>query len=171
MTRSVNMGPNEAYKAAQGLKSLKDAGKVLVVVQEEVILLDDLEPAAIATASVADGAVTSVKLATGAVIAGKVADGGISSSAQLAAGVVDSVALGSASVLASKMAFFKSSEQTGTGASQDIAHGLATTPGLVMIQVTAVASATDTFVEGVHDATNVKVTASVGAKFKVVAIK
>lgn len=159
-TKSLTMGPDQAYRASEGLRAMQLAGKVLVTISEEVAKLDALEPAAVGTASVADLAVTTAKLAAGAVTAAK-----------LGAGAVDAAALGAAAVQATKLAFFKSTEQTGTGSSQNIAHGLATTPGLVMIIPSAVASATDTFVEGAHGTTNVVVTASTGAKFKVVAIK
>lgn len=81
------------------------------------------------------------------------------------------VTIEDAAVTAAKLAFFKSTEQTGNGDSQNIAHGLVTTPGLVIIQVTDALAAESTFVEGVHDATNVKVTATTGAKYKVIAVK
>lgn len=201
-TKTLTMSPDSAYRAAQGLKTLSDSGRVTITVMEETALLDLAEPASlgtpvaladnsVVTAKIAAGAVTGPKLgalsvagaqlAAGAVTAGKVAVGGVSAADQFAAGVVDAAALGTgavttaklgaASVEASKLAVFKSTEQTGTGASQDIAHGLVTVPGLVMILPSGIASATDTFVEGATDATNVKVTASTGAKYFVVAIK
>ena len=201
MSVSVTMGPNEAYRAAAGLKTLVDAGKVSVVVTQEAALLDSLEPAEVSTASVADGAVTtakltnlavttakladasvtavkiadgvvsSTKLASASVTAGAIAVGGVSAANQLASGVVTNSAIAAGSVQASNIVFFKSTEQTGTGSSQNIAHGLGSVPGLVFVQVTGLASATDTFVEGAHDSTNVKMTVSAGAKFKVVAVK
>ncbi len=64
---------------------------------------------------------------------------------------------------------FKSTEQTGTGAEQDIAHGLGAVPTLVIVVPTKVNAAGDTFTEGTHTATNVKVTAAAGAKYKVYA--
>ncbi len=200
-TKVMTMCPDQAYRAAENLKGLVDAGKVLVTIAQEDNLLDSLEPAAVGTASVADLAVTtaklaasavttakinalavdSTKLAAAAVVAGKIAAGGVSAAGQFAAGVVDATALasgsvvnaklGAAAVTATKVSFFKSTEQTGNGSEQNVAHGLVTTPGLVMVVPTKVATAGDTFVEGTHDTTNVKVTAGVGAKFIVIAIK
>lgn len=69
-------------------------------------------------------------------------------------------------------AFFKSSEQTGTGSAQNVAHGLAQTPSLVIIFPTDLSPATTGSVvvtEGTHDATNVVVTVTTSKKFKVVA--
>jgi hypothetical protein len=64
---------------------------------------------------------------------------------------------------------FKSTEQTGTGSAQNVAHGLGATPSLVLVIPTKVNAVGDTFVEGTHDATNVKVTATAGAKYIVYA--
>src|SRR5687767_15061071 len=68
-TKAMTMGPSAAYRAAEGLKTLSDAGKVLVTISEETNKLDNLEPAAVGTASVADGTVTTAKLAAGALAA------------------------------------------------------------------------------------------------------
>lgn len=200
-TKSLTMGPDQAYRASEGLKALSDAGRVLVTISEESAKLDALEPAAVGTASVADGAVTTAKLAAlavttaklaatsvttpklallavdstilaaAAVTAGKIAAGGISAANQHAAGVVDTAALGASAVTAAKLAFFKSTEQTGTGSSQNVAHGLGSTPGLVMVMPTDILAAEVTIVEGSHDGTNVVLTVTSGAKFKVIAIK
>jgi hypothetical protein len=69
-------------------------------------------------------------------------------------------------------AYFISSEQTGTGAPQNIAHGMGTIPRAVLIVPTDTAPATVgayTAVEGSHDATNVIATVTSGKKFKVCA--
>lgn len=69
-------------------------------------------------------------------------------------------------------AFFKSSEQTGTGSSQNVAHGLGVTPSLVIFEYTDLTPATAgsaAVTEGTHDATNVVVTVTSGKKFKVIA--
>lgn len=68
-----------------------------------------------------------------------------------------------------RLKFFKSTEQTGTGSAQNIAHGLGVTPGLVFAFVTD-AGSTYVLTEGTHDATNVVVTVTSGKKFKVIAI-
>lgn len=69
-----------------------------------------------------------------------------------------------------KACFFASAEQTGTGASQDVAHGLGAVPTGVVIAVTEDPAGTGFDVaEGTHDATNVKATVTSGVKFKVLA--
>ena len=70
-----------------------------------------------------------------------------------------------------RLAVFESAEITGTGSSQDIAHGLGATPSSVIVVLTEFGTAQNPNVtEGVHDATNVKVTvASNTVKFKVIA--
>lgn len=65
-------------------------------------------------------------------------------------------------------AFFKSAETTGTGSSQDVAHGLGVTPILVQIVPTETTASTVgayDLAEGSHDATNVVVTVTSGKKF------
>lgn len=72
--------------------------------------------------------------------------------------------------VAKRVTSFLSAEQTGTGAPQDIAHGLGAAPTRVMIIPTDTAPATVgayTAVEGAHTATNVVVTVTSGKKFKV----
>jgi hypothetical protein len=80
--------------------------------------------------------------------------------------------LADGSVKVAKLSTFKSTEQTGTGSSQNIAHGLGVTPGLVIVEVTDTSPSTAgvyTMTEGTHDATNVVVTVTSGKKFKVIA--
>jgi hypothetical protein len=65
-----------------------------------------------------------------------------------------------------------SAEQTGTGASQSIAHGLGATPTKVVAIPTDTSPAVVgvyTATEGVHTATNVLITVTSGKKFKVIA--
>jgi hypothetical protein len=68
---------------------------------------------------------------------------------------------------------FVSTEQTGTGSSQNVAHGLTGTPAAVLISVTelpdAAAETGFDVAEGAHDGTNVVVTVTSGVKFKVLA--
>jgi hypothetical protein len=68
-TKAMTMGPAAAYRAAEGLKTLSDAGRVEVTISEETDKLDDLEPATVGTASVADGTVTTAKLEDGVLAA------------------------------------------------------------------------------------------------------
>lgn len=67
---------------------------------------------------------------------------------------------------------FVSTEQTGTGSSQNVPHGLGYTPTKVIVALTelpADLTAGADVAEGAHDATNVKVTVTTGIKFKVLA--
>lgn len=64
---------------------------------------------------------------------------------------------------------FKSTEQTGTGSSQNVAHGLGYTPSVVIIFPTGADGNAFTITEGTHTSTNVVLTATSGHKFKVVA--
>ena len=79
--------------------------------------------------------------------------------------------IANSTIQSGKISFFKSTEQTGTGSSQNVAHGLARTPSLVIVIPTNSDATTNyTFTEGTHDGTNVVVTATSGAKYKVVAL-
>jgi hypothetical protein len=67
---------------------------------------------------------------------------------------------------------FQSAVQTGTGSSQNIPHGLGVVPSLVLVapQSNGAGSGAWTVVEGVHDATNLKVTATSGIAYKVICL-
>jgi len=67
---------------------------------------------------------------------------------------------------------FVSAETTGTGSAQNVAHGLGTAPSAVLVAPTEFASnlAVD-IAEGTHTSTNVVLTVTSGAKFKVIAFK
>lgn len=67
---------------------------------------------------------------------------------------------------------FKSSEQTGTGSAQNVAHGLGETPAFIIVYPSDLAPATTgsfTLTEGTHTSTNVVVTVTTSKKFFVVA--
>lgn len=67
-----------------------------------------------------------------------------------------------------------SAELTGTGALQDVAHGLGATPHDVAVEITDCTGAYVAgfkVVQGVHDATNCKITATLGLKYRVRAWK
>lgn len=71
-----------------------------------------------------------------------------------------------------KINYFKSTEQTGDGSEQDIAHGLGSVPSIVLVIPSINKDGADcSFVEGTHGTANVKVTATSGAKYKVFAVK
>ena len=81
-----------------------------------------------------------------------------------------------AAITAAKAAVFFSAEQTGTGAEQSIAHGLAATPSKVALLPTAghdgsgaAGDKMPSLAQGTHTGTNVKATVSQGAKFTVIA--
>lgn len=68
---------------------------------------------------------------------------------------------------------FVSTEQTGNGSAQNVAHGLGVVPRYVLIVPTDTAPATTgayTAAEGTHTSTNVVVTVTNGKKYKVLAI-
>ena len=116
-----------------------------------VVKTDNIDPSTVIESDVADGAVTSDKLASNSVTTAKVAN---------------------QAVTVAKMKVFKSAEQTGTGATQNIAHGLGVAPGLVMVYPTDTSVSTaGVYVvsEGAHTTTNVVVTVTSGKKFVVVA--
>lgn len=96
--------------------------------------------------------------------------------AAIADGAVTTIKLAAAAVTKAKAAVFVSTEQTATGASQNVAHGLGVVPAAVLVVPTAghdgAGAAGVQFpdiVEGVHTTTNVVVTVEAGAKFKVLA--
>jgi len=65
---------------------------------------------------------------------------------------------------------FVSTEQTGTGAEQDVAHGLGGTPAKVFAALTETAGAGSDIAHGTHDGTNCKFTVTADDKFMVIAI-
>ena len=65
---------------------------------------------------------------------------------------------------------FKSAEITGTGAEADTAHGLGRVPDTVLVYLTQKDTTTAfDLVEGVHDATNIKVKVAATAKYRILA--
>lgn len=80
--------------------------------------------------------------------------------------------IGAAKVTKAKAAVFVSTEQTGTGSAQNVAHGLGAVPAAVLVAPTELAAdlaAGYDCAEGTHTSTNVVVTVTTGAKFKVLA--
>ena len=66
--------------------------------------------------------------------------------------------------------FFISTAQTGDATEQSIAHGMGLVPTKVFVSIMDDASAVNVvFVEGTHDATNIKITAPLGVVYKVLA--
>lgn len=72
---------------------------------------------------------------------------------------------------ADQISFFKSTVQTGTGASQSIAHGLGRAPALVIVEINqTLSNATVTWAEGTHDATNLQISATSPSKYVAIAL-
>jgi len=95
-----------------------------------------------------------------------------------ATGKPKALVMPAAAVAASVSGKFASAEQTGTGSAQNVAHGLGVVPSAVLVSITdpglETAGAADgalraVIVEGSHTTTNVVVTVTAGAKFKVLA--
>ena len=74
--------------------------------------------------------------------------------------------IGASKVTSSKIKMFSANAQTGTGSSQNIAHGLGVTPSVVI----AVPTDGGTVLYGTHTSTNVVVTVTNAKKFDVIAI-
>lgn len=90
-----------------------------------------------------------------------------------AAGVtIDSCLIkdGRAAALATA-AMFVSAEVTGNGSSQDTAHGLGATPSAVFASFTELDGNAADLAYGTHDATNCKITATSGQKYRIIALK
>src|ERR1044072_1514276 len=86
--------------------------------------------------------------------------------------IITGAKLANNTVTKSKAAVFFSTEQTGTGAAQNVAHGLGVIPAGVLIVPTDLTPATVgsySVVEGTHTTTNVVVTVTLSKKFKVFA--
>lgn len=112
-------------------------------------------------AKIYNGTVRTENIDPSTIITSDVADGSVTNS-KLATG----------SVTVAKMMMFKSSDQTGSGSAQNIAHGLGVAPAVVIVYPTDTDVATTgsyVVTEGSHTSTNVVVTVTTGKKYKVVA--
>jgi hypothetical protein len=92
---------------------------------------------------------------------------------EIAAGAVGTSELAAAGVTIAKAKVFFSTEQTATGSSQNVAHGLGATPTGILVVPTEHPGTPDTgafdIAEGTHTTTNVVVTVTADVKFKVFA--
>jgi hypothetical protein len=77
--------------------------------------------------------------------------------------------LAAGAVTLSKMQMFISTVKTGTGSAQNVAHGLGVVPTAVFVSFTG-STSSQAVTEGTHTTTNVVVTVTSGATFKVLAI-
>lgn len=123
---------------------------------------NEMQAGAIVSAAITDGTIVAADLATDSVEA-----------AEIAAGAVDTAELAAGAVFFADAKVFVSTEQTGTGSSQNVAHGLGGAPTAVVIAVTELPDAAAELgydvAEGAHDATNVVATVTNTVKFKVFA--
>lgn len=107
--------------------------------------------------SIATGAVGTSQLAASAVTTAKLADGNVTTAK-----------LADAAVTKAKADVFISTVQTGTGSSQNVAHGLGATPSLVLAVPVVTAGAVG-IAYGSHSSTDVVVTVTSGDTFVVMA--
>lgn len=133
-----------------------------IVVEADIgvgaITATELATDAVETVKIKDVNVTAAKLATDSVETLKIKDLNVTN-AKLAAATIESA----------KIDYFKSSEITGTGSDQNIAHGLGRTPALVF-WATSLTGDTDTVVEGATDGTNVVLDFPATTKLFVIAL-
>jgi hypothetical protein len=137
------------------------AADILPKLVNGVVKTENLAKNAVLNVDVSDNAVDTAEIANSAVTTAKIANSSVTT-AKLVNG----------SVTVAKMAVFKSTEQTGTGSAQNIAHGLGASPALVIVYPTDTnVSTTGDYVvtEGSHTTTNVVVTVTNGKKYRVVA--
>jgi predicted RecA/RadA family phage recombinase len=119
--------------------------------------------------SVADDAVDTDAIANGAVTAAKLGSDSVTTVKILDANVT-TAKLADDAVTAAKALIFQSTEQTGTGSAQNIAHGLGATPVVCYAVVTEDPAGSGFDVAaGAHDGTNAVFTVSTGVKYIVIA--
>lgn len=156
----------------------RDANNALV----PKVNIGSLPDGVVVNADIADDSITNVKINSSAGIAKSklaslaIVDADIDGSADIAysklnlTGNVANADL-AGSIEAGKISYFKSTETTGTGAEADIVHGLGRTPALVIVVPTENTTGnTLDIAEGVHDGTNIKVTAPATCKYVVYAL-
>lgn len=163
----VNADINASAAIAFSKLAALDDGKILVGnvsnVATKVAVTGDVTISNAGVTAIASDVIVNADINSAAAIA--------YSKLNLSASIVNGDLVNS-TIQAGKISFFKSTEQTGTGAPQNIAHGLARTPALVIVISSDDGAVTGavTLTEGVHDGTNVVVTATSGAKYKVIAL-
>jgi hypothetical protein len=137
-------------------------GTLQAITSTDVVVTRSSPKGVLDGADVADLGITAAKLAADSVTTAKILDLNVTTG-KLAAGAVT----------AAKAAVFVSAEQTGTGAPQNVAHGLGAVPSAVLVAPTEHPGVPDTgafdIAEGAHDGTNVVVTVTTNVKFKVLA--
>jgi hypothetical protein len=112
------------------------------------------------------------RIPAGAITGSKLANATVTGT-QLANNSVGTANVTDGALRVADLSVFKSTEQTGNGSAQNIAHGLGVVPGLAFVILTDTTAATVgsvAVVEGSHDGTNCVFTVTNGKKYKVVAI-
>lgn len=121
-----------------------------------------------------DQTVTDAGAATGGVRVGKILEYLNEAQDKAWVNIDNAASARDASIGAAQMALFVSTEQTGTGSAQNVAHGLGVVPSKVLVVPTSHPGTPDTgafdIAEGAHDATNVIVTVTTNVTFKVWAL-
>jgi hypothetical protein len=172
-------------KRKEALRISAATGKVTIANLDATLDAADLAAGSVGTSELASGAVTTAKLGADAVNGTKIADDAVDSEhiadgaidpAHLAASAVETAKIAAAAVTKAKALAFASTEQTATGSAQNVAHGLAVVPAIVLVVPTeghdglgATGDKMPDIAEGTHTTTNVEVTVTAGAKFKVFA--
>ncbi len=118
-------------------------------IPDDVVIAADIADDSITAAKIADDAVETAKIKDVNVTTAKIADSGVTFA---------------------KAAIFISTEQTGNGSEQSVAHGLGATPAGTLVVPTEFTDTTSVDIaEGTHTSTNVLVTVTNGVKYKVLA--
>jgi len=167
------LGPHQAVSlSARVVDAENDAvqtaitkGLISVSSQNDPAFQDDIEGGVAGTGGIGPGGIGTTELADDAVTNAKMDDDAVDT-AELADGAVE----------AAKAAVFVSTEQTATGSAQNIAHGLGVAPAIVFVSLTnghdgagSPGIQVPDIAEGAHDTTNVVLTVTAGATFKVMA--
>ncbi len=158
-------------------------------IPDDVVIQSDIGPSSIGNTEMADNAIDSAELVDGSVDLAHMSDESVDSdqyvdasidvahmsvnsvdSDQYIDGSVDNVHIADTTIQGGKLDVFQSAEVDGTGSNVDTAHGLGHTPTVVIVTLTQKDTTTAVQItESAHDATNVKVTCTSTAKYKIVA--
>ena len=140
---------------ALGEHIIIDSGNI----PDDIVVESDVGPGAITATELATDAVTPIKIQASAVETAKIDDLAVTNG-KIAAGTIQGA----------KLDVFASAEIAGTGSEADTAHSLGHTPDVVIVYITQKDTTTAfDLVEGIHDATNIKVNLETTCKYKIVA--
>ena len=161
---------NTALNRAATIASDDEIGTTEIA--DDAVTAAKIAASAVTTAKIANLGVTVGKIAADAITATEIEDDAVTTVKILDANVT-TAKIANDAVTAAKANIFVSTEQTATGSSQNVAHGLTGTPAAVLVIPTSHPGTPDTgafdIAEGTHDGTNVVVTVTVNVTFKVLA--